>query len=71
MTKLFRGRRVKFTKTQKGWWLEDEGVIANDRKRQRKPSRESERAVEEESVFASVMWVQACFVRQSEVVISQ
>lgn len=37
----------------------------------KKPSRESERAVEEESVFAAVMWVQACFVRQSEVVISQ
>lgn len=27
--------------------------------------------MEEESVFAAVMWVQACFVRQSEVVISQ
>lgn len=47
MTKLFRGRRVKFTKTQKGWWLEDEGVIANDRKRPKK--KQAERARERES----------------------
>lgn len=36
-----------------------------------KKIRERERVMEEESVFAAVMWVQACFVRQSEVVISQ
>lgn len=39
--------------------------------RDKKNQRERERVMEEESVFAAVMWVQACFVRQSEVVISQ
>lgn len=46
-------------------------MIERDQKKNKQRERESERAVEVESVFAAVMWVQACFVRQSEVVISQ
>lgn len=69
MTKTVQGRRVKCTKTRKGWWLEDKGVVERDKTADRE--REREGVVEEESVFEAVVWVQACFVRQSEVVISR
>lgn len=54
----------------KGWWLEDKGVVETDRDKKKKHGGR-EGVMEEESVFSAVMWVQACFVRQSEVVISQ